>query len=140
MTPMSRLETFSPKLARELRHANPIRRRRAAFEACLAATSAENMESSELAEARKFLRKGDGEQAQLEQQLRMLASKLDEEYLTLNSAGKEVEAMRFFSSARIATAWMFALSGEPDEAVYEALIAVGDPKAVIRAVDAVLTS
>lgn len=71
----------------------------------------------------------------LSEELRSHIRSLDGQYLKISEdAGDEHQAIRLFSQARVASAWLFTLSGEYDEAIYEAISASDDPTTVLERV------
>ena len=64
--------------------------------------------------------------------MRELAGRLDEAAWGAQEAGDEARYDSLFRQARAVSALAFALSQEPDEAIYEAAYAVGTPQDLIR--------
>lgn len=144
MPTISRLASFSPLLAIEFGKAALVRQQQAVLNACIVATSQMGLEAREVGAAIAFLRNGKGERAAIRQQVEALAIRFDDQYLKLDDEGDEAskpEALRQFYKARVATAWVFALSedtGQLHEAVYEAILAMDDPAQVVQAVEKAL--
>jgi hypothetical protein len=64
--------------------------------------------------------------------MRSLAERLDEDAWDAQEAGDEARYEVLFRRSRAVSSLAFALSGEPDEAIYEAAYAVGTPEDLIR--------
>lgn len=141
MRPIFRLDSVSPALADRLRASSPAKQRQAALISCELAVASAELSGKEVSPALDEIRGGATAHAALAQQLESLAMQLDDEYLRLDEEGDESsrpEMLRMFSKARAASALSFALSGEPHEAIYEALAAVEHPDGVIAAIEGAL--
>lgn len=77
------------------------------------------------------LRRGDGG-PELSAGLEALVARLDEDAWDVQDAGDEAAYLARFAKARAAAALGFALVGATDDALYEALHAIGDESAVLR--------
>jgi hypothetical protein len=64
--------------------------------------------------------------------MRELSETLDEKAWTAREAGDEVQYAPLFRQSRAVSALAFALSRRPDEAIYEAVYAVGTPTDLMR--------
>jgi hypothetical protein len=64
--------------------------------------------------------------------MRELSESLDEAAWDAQEAGDEARYDSLFRKSRAVSALAFALSREPDEAIYEAAYAVGTPEDLLR--------
>jgi hypothetical protein len=87
MTPIFRLDSVSPTLAKSFRKASPAKCRQAALVACELAASSAGLASQEVISALETLRRGTPAKAAVREQLENLAARFDDEYLRLWEEG-----------------------------------------------------
>ena len=120
------------ELAEALRSAPPSARRKAVLVAREIAVSQAKLEGKVITDALESLRHGLPMEEALQEQLKNLVARLDEEYLQLaeqDDDARKPDVLRLFSRARAASALIFAISeddGQLHEAVYEAINVVDD--------------
>lgn len=139
---MSRLDLLAPELAEKFRTATPAQRRAATLAACTLAVSQVALEGSAPARALEHMRLGGAVDSELGQQLKALATELDDAYLRLEGEGRRsLTSLRMFQKARAVSSLVFGLADDPGqlhEAIYEAIAAFDDGAAVIGCVSALL--
>jgi len=129
MTEFTRLSTISAKAAEAFHRASEKNRRAAAEIACTFALKASGLEGAEISEGLQALRGHKTSDLKLIARIENLATRLDDEYLTLSEENDETSKMTSsirFSQARAVSALLFAVKadhGGLHEAIYEAAIA-----------------
>lgn len=102
-----------------------------AVDACRVAIAASGVDNQLALDALRAVELGeaDPDAAAL---MRSLAERLDEDAWDAQEAGDEAQYDVLFRRSRAVSSLAFALSGKPDEAIYEAAYAVGTPEDLIR--------
>ena len=137
-----RLDSLAPALVELLRQAPPATRRTAVRRACeIAARSIELLDDVvERALATLRTDGADGVEA-LREKLEMLAARMDDEYVRSSEQAITREGLRAFACARAVSALVYAVTDDADapyEAIYEAIMSLEDPAALVQAVTEVL--
>ena len=111
----SRLESRAPNIAKALKQASDSHQNAAAFAAAGLAVSKTEVSDPAVLSALSNRQLID---------LNTTVGSLDRRYFEAQSAGDEAAAKQSFSQARAVSATNFALRHEPEDAIYEAAVAV----------------
>jgi hypothetical protein len=125
LTHMSRLESVEA-----FRSLDPDEWPRLAVEACQLAITAAAVDDHHALTALHALQLNQAG-ADIAASTRELADQFDEDAWTAQEAGDEQKYDLLFRSSRAVSALAYALSGKPDEAIYEAAYAVGTPEDLV---------
>jgi hypothetical protein len=102
-----------------------------AIEACRLAVGASGVEDGSALDALREVERGGADDIAVAS-MRRLADRLDEAAFESQEAGDGARYDSLFRQSRAVSALAFALSREPDEAIYEAAFAVGTPHELVR--------
>ncbi len=141
MRDISRLESFSKKIAADFENADALRRKDAAYKACLLAIELAEVESDEIAIAVELLQTGIGDRVTIINKVSLLANKYDDMYLsTIDSTDTETihNSINWFSKARALSSLSIYLTDAPDlldEVIYEAISSTKDSERIIKLIN-----
>ena len=123
---MSRLD--SDDAFRPLRSEDP---ERIAVDACRIAVGAAGVEEGAELDALRAVERQESD-VEAASSMRALADRLDEEAWVAQGSGDDGRYELLFRRARAVSALAFALSDEPEEAIYESAHALGSPEELVR--------
>lgn len=120
---ISRLGSANPVLEQALKFSPQVNQRIASLQAALFAVSANGLSELLLS---------DGDPRFESSRYHAIAAEFDEQYFS-QPEGSE-QSLSEFSKARSTASLAYALAGEPEEALYEAIASLDDPDALIQLV------